>query len=126
MAYDPLAVDANCKVRLGVVSTGAMTIGSPAFHDLDGRMQFTAADIGEPMFVIGAKSPDGSTLLVSSVIAVADATHCTLADNATRAPDASSNATLFRARGLPLAHGGLTINTTLTTHDTAQIVFYDQ
>jgi len=33
---------------------------------------------------------------------------------------------LFRARGLPLAHGGLTINTTLTTHDTAQIVFYDQ
>lgn len=126
MGYDPISVQSGLAVRLGVTSTGAMSIGSNAFHDLDGHMQFTAADIGEPMFVIGALSPDGSTLLVSHVTAVADATHCTLADNATRAPDASANATLFRPRGLPLSQGGLNAQWSLTTHDTLQVVFYDQ
>lgn len=122
MSYDPISVTGNCILRLGIVSTGSMSIGSAAFTDLDGHMQFTNADVGAPMLVIGAVS--GGGMLKTSVVSVTDSTHCTLADVATLVPDASANATLFRKRGEPIV-GGLNLQRSLTAHDTMSVSFID-
>lgn len=80
------------RLRLGKVATGAIANGS---HSLNAGLGFTAADIGCPITVYGGV-PLG--ILVTTVTAVADPSHCTLANAASADVLAiSPNVTLYRA-----------------------------
>ena len=56
MIYDPIST-VNAVLRLGAVSTCTMTNGSVNITDDDGRFHFTTADIGQPIWIIGATPP---------------------------------------------------------------------
>ncbi len=105
-----------------------MTSGSTAIVDNDGRLNFTAADIGNPIWVIGATPPIGDKpdngMLRTVIVAVANSTHATTQEPATANTSASSNATLFRQRGWPLIGSG-NIQFSLTSHDVASFTFLD-
>ncbi len=106
-----------------------MTSGSFNIVDDDGKFHFTAADIGQPIWVIGATPPiDSSTssngMLRTQIATVIDSTHATVVNMATGDTDASSNATLFRIRGTPLTGSG-NLQFSLTAHDTAHFDFID-
>ncbi len=90
----PATVKAN-KVHLyiGAVKGGSMTSGSAALTSFIG---FTAADVGMPIWVLGAGASD--TILFSTVASVTDSGHATLADNAGQdTPDGlDNNVILYR------------------------------
>lgn len=129
MTYDPIST-VNAVLRLGSVSTCTMTTGSHAITDDDGRFHFTADDVGQPIWVIGATppiSPDTTDngMLRTQIATVIDATHATTVDAATANTSASSNATLFRQRGWPLVNSG-DLQFSLTAHDVASFSFLDE
>ena len=106
-----------------------MTSGSNAITDDDGRLQFTQADVGQPIWVIGAENPIASGaengMLRTVIATVIDSTHATTQEPANQNTDASSNATIFRQRGWPfLASGNLQFS--LTSHDVASFAFLDE
>jgi hypothetical protein len=107
-----------------------MTNGSTSIVDNDGRFHFTADDIGQPIWVIGAVPPISSEttengMLRTVIVAVSDSTHATTQEPATADTDASSNATLFRQRGWPLIGSG-NLQFSLTSHDVASFTFLDE
>ncbi len=127
--YEPINVDQS-RLWLGVVSTGTMTSGSNALHDTGGRFNFTSADVGQPVWIIGAQTPIGADatngMLRATIATVVDSTHATTDAPATTTvdPGLASNVTLFRLRGLPLV-ASANIQTSLTTHDTMTFSFMD-
>ncbi len=129
MIYDPIST-VNAVLRLGTVSTCTMSNGSVNITDEDGRFQFTQADVGQPIWVIGATPPidpdsTDNGMLRTQIATVIDATHATVVNAATANTDASSNATLFRQRGWPLIASG-NLQFSLTSHDIASFAFLDE
>lgn len=120
MIYDPIRTS-NLKLRLGSCSGCEMTSGSAAIHDLDARLNFTAADVGLPIFVIFSSSVAYNT----TVATVIDTTHATLTDVAPASTDgASTNTTLFRERNKPFI-GSTMLQSSLTAHDTLSFTYLD-
>jgi hypothetical protein len=126
--YTPIPTS-QTDLWLGAVSTGTMTTGSNAFTDDDGRFNFTSADVGLPIWIIGAAAPIGALpdngMLRTYVATVIDSTHITTHDNALGDTSANSNATLFRKRGQPYINTG-DLLTSLTAHDTFTVTFMDE
>jgi hypothetical protein len=107
-----------------------MTSGSTAIFDASGRLNFTAADIGQPIWVIGAEHPIASGaengMLRTVIVAVTDSTHATTQEPADETTgDISSNTTIFRQRGWPLIASG-NVQFSLTSHDVASFTFLDE
>ncbi len=130
MTYDPIST-CNAVLRLGDVGTCTMTTGSFDIVDDSFRLNFTQADVGQPIWVIGATPPiDSSTtdhgMLRTQIATVIDSTHATVVNAATADTDGeASNATLFRQRGWPLVGSG-NLQFSLTSHDVASFVFLDE
>jgi hypothetical protein len=84
----------DLKLRIGAVGTGAISAGSTS---LDCFLSWTAEDIGSPVTVFGADAT-GKWMLITTVTAVADGSHCTLADAAVTdvAFIGSPNVTVYR------------------------------
>ncbi len=106
-----------------------MSSGSTAIVDDSGLLNFTAADIGQPIWVIGAENPigdgAGNGMLRTVIVAVADSTHATTQEPATESTSGFlNNATLFRLRGWPLIGSG-NVQFSLTSHDVASFTFLD-
>ena len=114
------------QVRIGVVSTCTMT--GTTVTDVAGRMHFTDADVGSPIWIIGATDPidpstDDNGMLRTVIVSVTSDTVCETEDAATQTPDASANGTLFRLRGPRV--NTFHVNNSLTTHDTFSCSFFD-
>jgi len=117
------------EIRVGQVFTGQMTISGTTVTDISDRAHFTDADIGAPIWIIGASDPiDVSTtdngMLRTVIVSVTSDDVCEVEDPATQTPDALSNCTVFRKRGSPQVNT-FHINNSLTTHDTASFTFMD-
>ncbi len=95
----------------------------------DGRSHFTDADIGAPIWVIGASDPistdpdDGNGMIRTVIVSVTSEDECETEDAATQTPDASANGTVFRLRGPRV--NTFHVNNSLTTHDTFSCSFFD-
>ncbi len=129
MSYDPISTS-EAVLRIGVVASVEMTGGSDALHITDGGFVFTADDVGQPIWVIGAAAPIGGAtengMLRTYVASVTDSTHATAGNVAVETTDPllQSNATLFRRRGTPHVSSG-NMQSSLNAHDVLSISFLD-
>ncbi len=107
-----------------------MTNGSAAMHITDGGFAFTADDVGQPIWIIGAAAPIGGAtengMLRTYILSVSDSTHAVAGNVAlgTTDPLLVSNATLFRQRGKPYINSG-NLQNSLNAHDVLSISFLD-
>ncbi len=127
--YDPISTS-EAAFRIGVVASVEMTGGSADLHITDGGFAFTASDVGQPIWVIGAAAPIGGAtengMLRTYIASISDSTHAVAGNVAieTTDPVLQSNATLFRKRGTPYINSG-NMQSSLNAHDVMSVSFLD-